>query len=55
MFEELIRLAKQMREANTRGEALGLLEGELAFYDAQLGTHCTGTSIRILRILRKAN
>ena len=34
MIEELIRLAKQMREANARGEALGLSEDELAFYDA---------------------
>ncbi|MBI5910672.1 MAG: DUF3387 domain-containing protein [Betaproteobacteria bacterium] len=28
------RLAKQMREANARGEALGLSEDEIAFYDA---------------------
>jgi type I restriction enzyme R subunit len=34
VIEELIGLAKQMREANARGEALGLLEDELAFYDA---------------------
>ena len=34
VIEELIRLAKQMREANARGEALGLTEDELAFYDA---------------------
>ena len=30
----LIALAKDMREANTRGEKLGLTEDELAFYDA---------------------
>jgi type I restriction enzyme R subunit len=31
---ELIELARQMREANKRGEALRLTEDELAFYDA---------------------
>lgn len=31
---ELIALAKQMREADARGESLGLSEDELAFYDA---------------------
>ena len=34
VIEELIELAKQMREANARGEQLGLTEDELAFYDA---------------------
>ncbi len=34
VIEELIGLAKDMREANARGEALGLTEDELAFYDA---------------------
>lgn len=34
VIEELIKLAKQMREADRRGEALGLSEEELAFYDA---------------------
>jgi len=34
VIEELIGLAKQMREADLRGEALGLTEDELAFYDA---------------------
>jgi type I restriction enzyme R subunit len=34
VIEELIQLAKAMREANARGEALGLSEDELAFYDA---------------------
>ena len=34
VVEELIRLAKDMREANARGEALRLSEDELAFYDA---------------------
>ncbi len=34
VIEELIALAKEMREADRRGEALGLSEEELAFYDA---------------------
>ena len=34
VIEELIQLAKDMRAANARGEALGLTEDELAFYDA---------------------
>ncbi len=34
MIEELIALAKEMREAETRGERLGLTDHELAFYDA---------------------
>jgi type I restriction enzyme R subunit len=34
VIEELIQLAKEMREANARGKKLGLSEDELAFYDA---------------------
>jgi type I restriction enzyme R subunit len=34
VIEELIALAQDMREANTRGERLGLSEDEIAFYDA---------------------
>lgn len=34
VIEELIALAKQMREASGRGADLGLTEDELAFYDA---------------------
>ena len=34
VIEELIELAKEMREANARGDKLGLSEDELAFYDA---------------------
>jgi type I restriction enzyme R subunit len=34
VIEELIGLARDMREANARGEKLGLSEEELAFYDA---------------------
>jgi type I restriction enzyme R subunit len=34
VIEELIQLAKDMRSASARGEALGLSDDELAFYDA---------------------
>ena len=34
VIEELIQLARDMREANARGEVLGLSDDELAFYDA---------------------
>ncbi len=34
VIEELIALAKEMRQAAARGEALGLTEDEMAFYDA---------------------
>ena len=34
VIEELIQLARNMREANARGEKLGLSDDELAFYDA---------------------
>jgi type I restriction enzyme R subunit len=34
VIEELIGLAKEMRQAQQRGEQLGLTEDELAFYDA---------------------
>ena len=34
VIEELIGLARHMREANARGEALGLSDDEVAFYDA---------------------
>jgi type I restriction enzyme R subunit len=34
VIEELINLAKDMREANKRGEKLRLNDDELAFYDA---------------------
>ena len=34
VIEELIRLAKEMRQAAARGESLGLNEDEVAFYDA---------------------
>ncbi len=34
VIEELIRIAKDLRKADARGETLGLSEDELAFYDA---------------------
>ena len=34
VIEELIKLAKEMREAEKRGDKLGLTEDEVAFYDA---------------------
>jgi type I restriction enzyme R subunit len=34
VIEELIALAREMREAAARGEELGLSEDEMAFYDA---------------------
>ena len=34
VIEELIQLAREMREASARGERLGLTDDELAFYDA---------------------
>ena len=34
VIEELIALARELREAGAHGEALGLSDDELAFYDA---------------------
>jgi type I restriction enzyme R subunit len=45
VLEELIALAREMREAERRGEDLGLTEEELAFYDA-LGTN--DSAVRVL-------
>jgi len=45
VIEELIRLAKDMREANARGEQLGLTEDELAFYDA---LETTDSAVKVL-------
>ncbi len=44
VIEELIALAKQMREAHARGDQLGLNEDELAFYDA-LETNDSAVSV----------
>lgn len=45
VIEERIALAKEMREADKRGGALGLTEGELAFYDA---LETNGTAVKVL-------
>ena len=45
VIEELIGLAREMRAATVRGEALGLSEDELAFYDA-LGVN--DSAVRVL-------
>jgi type I restriction enzyme R subunit len=52
VIEELIQLAKDMREANARGEKLGLSEDELAFYDA-LETNDSAVKVLGDEILRK--
>ena len=44
VIEELIQLARDLREADDRGEALGLTEDELAFYDA-LETNDSAVSV----------
>ena len=45
VIEELIDLAREMREATARGERLGLSDAELAFYDA-LGIN--DSAVRVL-------
>jgi len=45
VIEELIALAKEMREAGARGEKLGLSEEEVAFYDA---LETNDSAVRIL-------
>lgn len=44
VIEELIALAREMREAASRGEELGLTEDEMAFYDA-LETNDTAVQV----------
>jgi type I restriction enzyme R subunit len=44
VIEELIDLAREVREADKRGEELGLSEDELAFYDA-LGTNDSAVQV----------
>ena len=46
VIEELIKLAKEMREANARGKKLGLSEDELAFYDA---LETNDSAVKVLR------
>lgn len=45
VIEELITLAKEMRDAHQRGEEIGLSEEEIAFYDA-LATN--GSAVEVL-------
>lgn len=49
VIEELIELAREMREANARGEKLGLSEEELAFYEP-LGTN--ESAVQLMEKLR---
>jgi type I restriction enzyme R subunit len=44
VIEELMELAREMREAASRGEELGLGEDEVAFYDA-LGTNDSAVAV----------
>jgi len=52
VIEELIKLAKELRDADSRGEELGLTEAELAFYEA---LEVNDSSVKILGdvVLRK--
>jgi SOS-response transcriptional repressor LexA len=52
VIEELLALAREMREARARGEDLGLSEEELAFYDA-LETNDSAVSVMGDEVLRK--
>ncbi len=52
VIELLIQIAKDMRERQMRGEALGLNEAELAFYDA-LGTNDSAVAILGDDVLRE--
>jgi type I restriction enzyme, R subunit len=42
VIQELIELAKGMREAHKRRETLNISEDELAFYDAMEVNDCVG-------------
>ncbi len=44
VIEALIELAKEMREANARGERLGFSDDEIAFYDA-LGSNISAVDV----------
>ena len=52
VIEELIQLARELREADARGEQLGLSEDELAFYDA-LETNDSAVQVMGDEILRE--
>lgn len=51
VIEELINLAKDMRQAQARGEALGLTDDELAFYEA-LGVNDAAVMVMGDKVLR---
>jgi type I restriction enzyme R subunit len=51
-INELIKIAKEMREASARGENLGFSEAELAFYDA-LETNDSAVKVLGDEVLRK--
>jgi type I restriction enzyme R subunit len=51
VIEELIKLAREMREAHAKGVELGLTEDELAFYDA-LGVNDTAVKVMGDKVLR---
>ena len=44
VIDELIKIAKEMRETNTREDKLGLSEDEVAFYDA-LGVNDSAVAV----------
>ena len=50
IIEELIQLAKDIREADQRGEKLNLRVDELAFYDA-LADNPTAETVRYFAVL----
>jgi type I restriction enzyme R subunit len=50
-INELIKIAKEMKEANARGEKLGFSEAELAFYDA-LETNDSAVKVLGDKVLR---
>ncbi len=52
VIEELVAMAKEMREAEKRGEKLGLSEEELAFYDA-LETNDSAVKVLGDEVLKK--
>jgi len=52
VIEELIEIARQMKQADKRGEILGLSEEELAFYDA-LETNDSAVKILGDEVLRQ--
>ena len=51
VIEELIKLAKDMREAQAKGQELGLSDDELAFYDA-LGVNDAAVKVMGDKVLR---